>query len=173
MKAICAWCKKEIGHRDSPPGSEDAITHGICEDCAHHLFAEFGMPLRDYLDGLPFPVLVLDHTGAVKSGNRKARTLLNRDFPVLDNPQPGIVFECVHALHQDGCGRTVHCSGCVLRKTITETFRTGKSLFRVPASIRSDDQGTTTELTISTEKTGNLVLLRIDVLGNKPPREQS
>jgi hypothetical protein len=32
MKKICAWCKKEPGGASEK--ENDAISHGICEDCA-------------------------------------------------------------------------------------------------------------------------------------------
>ena len=37
MKVICAWCKEEI---QAQPGPEDAVSHGICDDCAKILKAE-------------------------------------------------------------------------------------------------------------------------------------
>lgn len=36
-KAICAWCKKEIGEVE---GTEGKDSHGICEECLKKYFPE-------------------------------------------------------------------------------------------------------------------------------------
>lgn len=30
MKVVCAWCKKEMGEKDS---DREGVSHGICEEC--------------------------------------------------------------------------------------------------------------------------------------------
>jgi hypothetical protein len=97
MKRICAWCGQTLGYVDSEPRSEDIITHGLCEDCAFHLFAQTGVPLQDYLDGLGGPIVVVDPRGKVKTANRQARALLQKDLFTIEGYKGGNVFECAYA----------------------------------------------------------------------------
>lgn len=41
MKQVCTWCGKDMSEKEGP---EDAVTHGMCEDCAVHERAK----LADY-----------------------------------------------------------------------------------------------------------------------------
>jgi hypothetical protein len=36
MKAICAWCGKELGERE--PIEDESLTHGMCEACLNTKF---------------------------------------------------------------------------------------------------------------------------------------
>ncbi len=81
MKAVCAWCKKEMGRRDSAPETADLITHGICDACAARLIDQLGEPLKTYLDDLAVPVLVVDGAGNEHAGNRLARQCQEHEFP--------------------------------------------------------------------------------------------
>ena len=56
----------------------------------------------------------------------------------------------------------MHCSGCAVRLTVTDTMRTGRSHKEVPAYVNQKDRRLS--LRISTEKAGECVLLRIDRL---------
>jgi len=164
MKKICAWCKKDLGEIPVDSIPEDSITHGICYDCSHHLFAEIGMPLRSFLDGLDAPVLVVDSNCTVTTANDIALKLVNKDLTNIEGFRGGEVFGCAYARLPGGCGNTVHCSGCTIRRTVMDTFRTGKSHSKVPAILK---QQKTTEpqeihLHISTEKVADVVLLRVD-----------
>ncbi len=171
MKAVCAWCKKDLGPRNSPPGAPDTITHGICEACASRLFSEFSTPLKLYLDGLAIPVLVMDGTGFIRSGNRQAGQLLNRKLAELINTPCGTAFACMHASLAEGCGHTSFCSDCAIRNAIVRTHETGTSLIRLPATVQTAADGSGIRLLFSTQKVSDCVLLRIDALEeNIPPR---
>lgn len=37
MKAVCAWCQRDLGER---PGPADAITHGICSPCSDNFLSD-------------------------------------------------------------------------------------------------------------------------------------
>lgn len=170
---FCAMCHKGI-----PQGAIDrrAITSSICDDCFYHLQAQSGMPLPDFLDGLKLPVLVADGDGVVELANRPLLKLLDKDPSQVRGQRGGNVFECAYARLPEGCGRTIHCSGCAIRNAVTETFMTGKSLHRVPAYLNRDMDAELTQLglLISTEKAWGMVLLRIDRVGlQEDPPEQS
>ena len=167
MKRVCAWCRRNMGAVHSGIQPESAITHGICEDCANNLFGDMGMKLTAFLDSLAAPVLLVDSTGSVKTANQQAQALLRKDLPDIEGHQPGDVFECVHAETPEGCGHTIHCGGCAIRRTVMDTFRSGKSHVNVPAFVNrgTSGDGWKVDLLISTEKVKDVVLLRIDEFG--------
>jgi PAS domain-containing protein len=164
MQRICGWCGKDLGELKAEPDIEYLISHGICDDCAFHLLAEVGMPLREYLDHLAAPVLIVDGNGAIKTANKMAQALLQKDLPELEGYLGGVVFECVHSTEPEGCGQTIHCSGCTVRRTVMETLHTGKNYFHVPAYLDCNIDGCIRRIhyLISTEKLGEIVLLRVD-----------
>jgi len=162
MKSLCAWCGRPL--RDVPSASDDGwITHGICAGCRDQVLAEMGVPLSDFLDALPQPVIVVDGNAVVIATNASAREMAENDGA---NPKPllGDVFECVNAKQPEGCGRTVHCSGCTIRRTVEHTFETGEAQLRVPATLTvgSEEEPEEVGLWITTEKVGGRVLLRVD-----------
>ena len=172
MTRVCAWCSKNMGTVDSGIHSEAVITHGVCRDCVNkffgvEVFAERGVGLEVFLDSLAAPVVVVDSTVTVKTANRQARVLLQKDLPAIEGYQGGNVFECAHARLPGGCGNTIHCSGCAVRGTVTDTFQSGRSHLKVPAYLKSGtpDDCQEVHLLISTEKVGEVVLLRIDEVG--------
>jgi PAS domain-containing protein len=135
------------------------------------------MPLRAFLDGLGVPVLLVDPEGNIKTASRDARKILSKDLPEIEGYRPGEVFECANAMLPGGCGKTSHCSGCAIRRTVTDTFETGKSHEKVKAYLKQETGGARQRLSllISTEKVGEVVLLRIDemrVEDNPQPGEE-
>jgi PAS domain-containing protein len=166
MKRECAWCRKELGRIHSPEGYEHVITHGICEDCRNNMEFQLGVDLGEYLDSLGQPIVVVDGEGTVVSGNASARTMLGKGSPEIEGHKGGDVFECAYARLPEGCGNTIHCSGCTIRRTVMETHKTGKSSLRVPATLNRNDPEDPDKITllISTEKIADVVLLRIDAV---------
>jgi hypothetical protein len=78
----------------------------------------------------------------------------------------GLVFDCIHYRLSEGCGRSVHCSGCAIRKSVAATFDTGEPQVLVPATLSIDnpDQLSNVVLTITTVKRDGAVVRRIDNL---------
>jgi len=169
----CTICKKHM-----PPGAtaQRTITGSVCEECLDHLGAQSGVPLRDFLDGLGVPVLAVDGDVVVKMANKPLLSLLGKGLSQVRGQRGGDVFECAYARLPGGCGKTVHCSGCAIRRAVTETFVTGRSLQQVPAYLNRDmvTQFLQLGMLISTEKVWGMVLLRVDRIGPQPkPRRQS
>ena len=148
--------------------SENAITHGMCEECANKIFTEIGIKSESFLDDLAAPVLVVDKTGRVVSGNRLASVLLQKDLRDMKRFNMGDVFECGHANLPEGCGKTVHCDVCTIRNSVMDTFLSGESKLEVKAFLNGGNQDDykKTDLLISTEKVNGVVLLRIDNIMN-------
>ena len=169
MKRICAWCRKELGKEMGNRESDRVITHGICDQCQSNLWFQQGAPFQEFIDSLEEPVLVVDSEDRIEAGNRQARQTLGKELAEIKGSKRGKVFECAYARLPEGCGKTKHCSGCAIRRTVAHTFASGKSSLRVPATLRCEQPkgGEGTRFLISTEKVGDVVLLRIDDVDRK------
>ena len=169
MKSVCAWCNKDMGTVYSEHHSESIISHGICEECANIFYAELNRNrVVNFLDRLSEPVLVVDGDVVGLTANRKAREVLGKDLTQIQGLKGGNIIECKHAHEPGGCGRTIHCSGCAIRNTVEDTYKTGKSHLRVPAYAEIPVTGKVQKISflISTEKVKGVVLLRIDKVGD-------
>jgi transcriptional regulator with PAS, ATPase and Fis domain len=169
MKSVCAWCQKVLGTRPSEIHPDDIITHGICVECHEKLLGPQKIDWAEFLDSLEIPIVVIDATGKATGANRQARKLLHKELPEIVGFQGGDVFECAYAKLPQGCGNTIHCSGCTIRNTVMDTFESGKSHLEVPAPLiqGTPDKNQELQFLVSTEKVGDVVLLRIDEAGNQ------
>jgi len=151
--------------------SEGVITHSICLECADKLYAELGIKLPIFIDGLDAPVVVVNSDGIVQTANKQAKSFLQKELAQIEGYRGGEVFQCAYARLPEGCGNTVHCSGCTIRRAVMETYQTGKSQHKRPAYLNrgTPESHRKMELLISTEKVNEVVLLRIDrVIGDSP-----
>jgi len=164
MKRICAWCRKELGTVDSQAGSDNVITHSICKSCKDNVLFQMGVELGVFLDSLKLPIVVVNRRGTIVTGNDQAKKLLRKGLPEIEGYKGGEVFECAYARLPEGCGNTMHCSGCAIRRTVMRTHETGRSFLRVPTTLNQNnsEHPKETKLLISTERLADLVLLRID-----------
>jgi hypothetical protein len=164
MKKVCAWCGRPLGDEHDPDGAGRWITHGICSDCRDKMLNTLAISLSEFLDMLPEPVLLVDERARVLGANEAARRTVPDSTAVGPDQLLGEVFECVHAQSPGGCGRTIHCSGCAIRRAVTDTYRTGESSLRVPATLTLGPEGepSPVRLLVTTEKVGDRVLLRVD-----------
>lgn len=163
MKLVCAWCGITIDRSEYTHNLERSTSHGMCPGCYEALAAkESGTSLQQFLDTLPVPVIVIDDKNAVMTMNVRACELLGRKPGEAEAPLCAEVFDCMHSSAPDGCGRTIHCVGCAIRRSVTTTFNSGVPQFRVPAtrSVISVDDISEAVLTVDTVKIGNLVALR-------------
>jgi PAS domain-containing protein len=162
MKRTCAFCDKELNtaaiEADAP------ITHGLCKDCISRFNSSPGKPLRDYLDSIPAPVILVDSDRRIRIANRRACEYLGKELPEMEGFRGGDVFECENARLPGGCGKTVHCSGCAIRRAVLDTLILEKAHEKSPAYLNRRFSQRTQRLVmqISTEKIQGLVLLRID-----------
>ena len=164
MKKVCAWCKADLGETPSERHPPETITHGICGPCHLRLLRANTETLRDFLDRLGVPVLLMEQEGRVLSANGPAQRLLGKALPDIEDRLGGEVLECIHASEPGGCGGTIHCKSCTIRLTVMDTYATGTCHAGVPAyqDIRDAAGDTRVRFLISTEKVGSYVMLRID-----------
>jgi PAS domain-containing protein len=167
MKLVCAWCGSAIERSGYERAPDSSISHGMCPTCSQVLDSqESGVRLQRHIDGIPIPILLVDAHNTTVAMNAKACEILGRTPESSAGAQFGLVFDCVHYRLPEGCGRTVHCSGCVIRKSVAATFDTGEPQVLVPATLSIDhpDQLSNARLTITTVRKDGVVLLRIENL---------
>lgn len=123
-----------------------------------------GEIFEEFLDSLQVPVFVVDANARVLTANSFARDMVSMDQEQITGRLGGEVFRCEYYDLPGGCGQTIHCKTCTIRNTVMETFETGKPCIRIPACQDLDTIAgpRKVNLFISTEKSCNMVLLRID-----------
>ncbi|MBN1865783.1 hypothetical protein JW916_00690 [Candidatus Sumerlaeota bacterium] len=175
MKLVCASCGKEIGESPATGYPKGTVSHGMCEFCAKHFLAQIGMPLEEYLDGLEAPTVCVAPNGTIATASRKASEMLGKPALQIQGYAGGEVFECKYARLPEGCGNTIHCSGCTIRKTVMDTLETGTPHHRVPACLErhADDGPKRISLLISTERIGGVVFLEVDSIAEAEPEPDS
>ena len=157
LQSQCSWCGVEI-----PP----VAGQGACARCAADLAADSGMPIQTIIDRFPFPVLVVDEDVTVTVLNRRGREILGVPPSHGERRRGGELFGCVHSLLPGGCGRSIHCSGCALRRAVAATYQSRQDQVHVPATLKTGQAGdpANVSLTFTTSLRGNAVLVKIDNL---------
>ena len=86
----------------------------------------------------------------------------------------GEAIVCPYARLPGGCGQTIHCRSCTVRLTIHDTYTTGRSHYDVPAyqDVCFAREVKTICFLISTEKSGEFVLLKIHEVKDKKCEEE-
>jgi hypothetical protein len=148
---------KESDHPDTE------ISHGICSNCQDNVIFQEGVSLQHYIDSLAIPIFVVDSNVKVTAVNSKACEVLGKQPTAVVQHLAGNVFECEYARLPGGCGKTIHCSGCTIRQTVTKCFKTGEPQSMVPAYLNPDSPSSIT-LSITTVKVADWVMLRVDHL---------
>ncbi len=171
MRVECSGCGLHLGDKPAEGVPDDAISHGLCPDCAHRFIAQMGMPLDRYLEGLPVPVAAVGPGGTLGAVNERACNLLGTTPSGALGLPGGDVFECENSRLPGGCGRSIHCSGCAIRNAVMDTLDTGNPHVRIPAPLtRSTDAGCRDfDLLISTSMEGGVVFLRIEEMSEVGP----
>lgn len=165
-KRVCAWCDKYLGEAKGNFDARHPVTHGICPPCRDRLCASTTLPLESLLNRLDVPVVCVDAEGRVRAANQLARGRLHAGDRELDGAKWGDVIDCVNASKPGGCGHTMQCKTCAVRKSVEHTYSTGESLAGVPAfpEIQVGQTVRVMRYRISTEKAGDKVVLRIEDL---------
>lgn len=169
LKKKCAWCGAEMG--DTPGSSKTGkpITHGICEPCAAKLWGGVGTRLDEFLATLGVPTLLVDGTGRVDEANQEAMDMVEKPGEEVRGRFQGEVFDCWNATLPGGCGCSVLCSACVVRRAVLDTYDSGTSLLGVPVvlKVRENGKGKELKFALTTEKVGDRVLVRVHPGGPK------
>ncbi len=174
MSLRCSWCNSELGADARSRHRDRRIAHTLCSRCRKSFVFQMGVPLQTFIDSLPAPIFVVDDDMNVKAVNREGRALFKKGRNEVLGRPGGVVFDCAYAQLPEGCGRTIHCSGCAIRRSVYHTWETGERLIDVPATIRFARQGEALEigLLVSTERMGDVVLLRVNRALRAPERRR-
>ncbi len=167
MRLICSYCRRVI--RADPQARVTDVSHGMCEPCASHfqrLWA--GIPVDEYIDDLASPVILTDEDGRVLAMNGKLAALIGADRKATFGLTAGEAFACVHSRLPEGCGRTVHCRECAVRRTVETVARTGQPRERVAAYLDSKDGRIDLRISAKPAKAG-IVQVKIEELGEPRP----
>ncbi len=168
MRVICSYCRKTI-QADTKARLTD-VSHGMCPECGDH-FAKLwaGMPVGEYLDSLGAPVLLTDGTGRVLAMNQKLAELIGADPINTRGLLGGEACACVHSRLPEGCGKTVHCRDCAIRRAVETVARTGKPQERVQAYLDTAEGRIDMRISARAAKAG-IIQVKIDEMGQPRPR---
>jgi hypothetical protein len=124
--------------------------------------------MKEFLDELKAPVLVVGDNVRVIAANAAARKMLSKEQLEICGDLGGEVIGCVHAREPGGCGQTVHCQSCTIRASVTQTLQTGEPLRKTAyADIGSLSGDRRIRFLIETEKVNDFVRLTIhDIRGD-------
>lgn len=165
MRRVCAWCNRpmETLQTDDKGADNSIITHSICDDCADNLDFQLGVTLTRYLDSLKMPIIALDKSGLIIAANMEARKLQKNSTIAISAAWNDKIYECAHARLPEGCMKAVHCSGCAIRFSTADAYRTGMSQTNIPAHFNSCSADLTEkiDLLVSADKIEDIVFLRI------------
>ncbi len=170
MKQICTLCK--ANEVDKPEQSSVRnITGGVCSSCNLRFnTSSSAATLKALADAIDAPVLVMQpDPRQVYTANRKALELFKKELDRVEKQRGGQVFDCVHAFTEAGCGKDVNCQPCKIKNAIVDTLSTGRPYKGVSAllDIRKNTGTSAYTVQISTEKIGDMALIRIDQYNNK------
>jgi hypothetical protein len=161
MTARCQVCGKQ-----TVPDSQiaqDGITKGICEACI--LQVSDTSNNRKLLESINTPILLMQgNPRQVITANRSALKLFGKELPDIEGHRGGQVFDCVHSFTEAGCGKDINCEHCKIKNAIVDTFTTANSHHNVTTElpIKKNNEIKTYALQVSTQKVGDLTLVRID-----------
>lgn len=171
MKQVCRLCKTEL---DNGQISDYFITNGICSPCSSN-FLQNASSLNKFLDGFEVPILMMQSDPRqVRTANKKACGLFNKELSQIEGSKGGQVLGCVHSCTEAGCGLDINCEDCKIKNAVVETFMTGKSFKGVSTSLQINKNAEVAPYTleISTEKVGDFALVRIDQYRKEPGTPQ-
>jgi hypothetical protein len=166
MKVICAWCKKEITtllEKANLKVDNFPVSHGICDKCSKKVLGDNFKTVKEFLDGFQQQIMLVDNLNNSIVTNEAARKASGIQIYLNDSFKCGQIIGCLHAEEPQGCGATVHCSSCVIRKCILHTDKSGEPCIEVACPDEQFHKGDVHVVhQISTEKVGNRILLKID-----------
>lgn len=159
MKVICSYCRKEMGEKE--PFDEDFISHGMCLECFDYFKQQMeGLTLERYLDKFETPVMIVDADGRIAASNKMAADMTGRSQREIFGLLGGEAMECSYARLAEGCGKTVHCETCTIRRTVMAAMESREPQVHVPVRLQQEDKEI--KMVISTDKIGELVRIVIE-----------
>lgn len=161
MKIICSYCRKDMGQKE--PLEDDSLTHSMCPSCYEHYHKMWeGLSIGEYLDDIDKPVIVVEEEGRVVAANQAMADMLDKSDREMFGLLGGEAMECDYARLPEGCGQTVHCKTCTIRRAVNEVMETGKSVVRRQAYLNR--LGGPIDMIISAHRINNVIRVVIEHL---------
>ena len=164
MNCICAWCSKTLRAAASEELSEGGTSHGICDECALTFVGIRRLQISELLKHVSVPVLVLSADCRVAGANPEAGELFEQKPETLVGRLPGEVIDCIGASTPGGCGHSVICPACELRRTVEATARDGISRRGLLSRhrVRRGNVESRLQFCFSTARVGEKVVVNLD-----------
>jgi hypothetical protein len=161
MKTVCAFCNTVLADDTS---GDKRVNHGICKSCYRKIRDDFGFNLQLFVNMFDAPVFLVDTDATVLAANTLAVKAVKKPVARVTGKLCGTVLDCINSFLPPGCGKTPECPACTIRSSVNETFETGKPVKHRRAILTRKKNGSLEEvsLLVSTEKDGNVVLLRLE-----------
>lgn len=159
MRIVCSYCHQELGEKE--PLDDHAVSHGMCAECERYFARQWsGLKLGEYLDDIEFPALAVNRDRRVLAANRRMAELLGKSDREQFGLLGGEAMECQYARLPEGCGQTIHCQTCTIRRAVLDAMETGLPQLRVPAYLNQVDRHI--KMLISTYKHDRFVRIVIE-----------
>ena len=95
--------------------------------------------LSTIFDNIPIIMFLVDRERRVHRVNKAMMAFAGRSAQDMLGLRGGEALRCLHALDSpDGCGFGDDCQTCITRKTVLDTFKTGKGNLHIEASLPFD-----------------------------------
>lgn len=126
---------------------------GFTQDVTERKLAEQALlaqtrTLEAVFQSAPYITILVDHEVRVKDINRKGLQFTGRDSEELSGLLCGQVFECVHSLDVQGCGKNSECALCSIRSLVMRTFETGEPTYEKEGRLVVVSEGVEVSLDI-------------------------
>jgi PAS domain-containing protein len=134
MRTVCSQCRRIV--RDDGNGGGLAANAELCAECeAYAERLRVRIPGREHFDASPRPVLVTTADGRVVAANPAFAALTGHKPVDLEGWLTGEAMACERSRMAGGCGGTIHCRDCTIRRMVAEVGRTRLARWRVPAYV--------------------------------------
>ncbi len=150
MSNTCPLC----GATSRSDGSVDSRT--FCGPCTH-LASTFSR----FLEAVESPAALIARNHTIVLSNAPLRRMLEGADRGSAHVRIGDAVGCAHALTRGPCGETCACPHCGLKRIMELSRITGETLAGIELTFRQIS-GADCSFTLSAEKAGEAVLLRVD-----------
>jgi len=140
------------------------VSHGSCEECGRFFGTNSkNVPIKEFIESFSFPILRVNANVVILDANEHALKFLGKGHDEISGRLGGDVIDCVNSQLLGGCGQTLCCTSCVIRRSVTETHKTGTQFIDVETfPILSAGTGVKKiHVKISTVRRSGSVLLKI------------
>lgn len=96
--------------------------------------------MSSIFDNAPVAMLLLNGKREVLQINKKGLQYLRKSHEDSINQAFGNVYRCITTYNTEvGCGKGEKCKECLIKRTVEDTFNSGKTYFKVEVSMETQD----------------------------------